>query len=104
MLIRLSTPSGLAAQLEDVKEDLRVGHDDDDAKIERLIRQETDRYQDFTGRVLLPTDYEWRTDSWREPICLPVYPIREVTEVVYLDGNEAEQTLDPWRLVSGQHT
>lgn len=95
MLIRLSTPEGLAAPLEDVKGALRVLTNDDDQLLTRLIRQETTRYEDFTGRIMLPTDLEWRADSWREPICVPVFPIRDVTAVVYMDDAHAEQTLDP---------
>lgn len=95
MLIRLSTPEGLAAPLEDVKEALRVLTSDDDALLERLIRQETTRYEDFSGRIMLPTELEWRAEIWAEPICIPAFPIRDVTEVVYLDEDHAEQALDP---------
>lgn len=94
MLVRLSTPEGYAVELDDVKDALRVSGTYDDAKLQRLIRQETTRYEDFTGRIMLPTDLEWRSDNWCEPICIPAYPIRSVTEVVYLDEDHAEQTLD----------
>lgn len=94
MLIRLSTPEGLAAPLEDVKEALRVLTDDDDQLLTRLIRQETTRYEDFTGRIMLPTELEWRTSGWYYPRILPTWPIREITEVAYLDADHVEQVLN----------
>lgn len=104
MLIRLSTPSGLAVPLDDVKlalrvvvkdEDGTVPESDDDDVLTRLIRQETMRYEDFVGRIMLPTEMEWRTDSWREPVTIPAFPIRDVTGIVYFDSDHVEQTLDP---------
>jgi uncharacterized phiE125 gp8 family phage protein len=94
MLIRLSTPGGLAAPLDDVKQALRVMTGDDDQLLKRLIRQETTRYEDFTGRIMVPTELEWRAESWREPVCVPVAPIRTVTAIAYIDDAYAEQTLD----------
>lgn len=93
MLIRLSTPAGLAVPLADVKLALRVDHTDDDNVLERLIQQETRRYEDFTGRILLPTEFEWRTDHWLDPLIVSVAPLREVTEVAYLDDAHAEQVV-----------
>lgn len=95
MLIRTSVPSGLAVPLEDVKAALRVDFTDDDTNLERLIRQETRRYEDYTNRIMLPTDFELQVDTWQYPLLFPVYPIREVIEIVYNDDLEAEQTIDP---------
>jgi uncharacterized phiE125 gp8 family phage protein len=94
MLIRLSTPSGLAVPLADVKEALRVSTSADDNKLTRLIRSETTRYEDFTGRIMLPTELEWRTSGWYYPQIIPTWPIREITEVAYLDVDHVEQVLD----------
>lgn len=95
MLIRTSVPAGLAVPLEEVKSALRVDFTDDDDRIEQLIRQETRRYEDYTNRIMLPTEFELQTDTWAYPLQLPVAPIREVTEIAYNDDLEAEQTIDP---------
>ena len=93
MLIRLSTPSGLAVPLDEMKAGLRILGSAEDARLQRLTRAETRRYEDYTGRIMLPTSLEYRLNRWRNPICLPAAPVREVTEVVYLDANHVEQTL-----------
>lgn len=93
MLIRLSAPAGLAVPLADVKLALRIDFDDDDDRLESLIAAETQRYEDFTGRIMAPVDMEYRFDRWGDPLCIPVAPVREVTEVVYLDSANVEQTV-----------
>jgi phage conserved hypothetical protein, phiE125 gp8 family len=101
MLIRLSNPSGLAVTLAEVKAALRVSSDDDDALLQSLIQAETLRYEDFTGRVMLPTDFEYRFDIWRIPLQVPVVPLREVAELSYLDEDGAETLVAPshWYVV-----
>ena len=69
-------------------------HSDHDGTLEKLVRSETRRYEDFTGRMMAPIDLEYRTGGWCEPILLPTAPIRAVTAVGYLDADHAEQTLD----------
>lgn len=93
MLIRLSVPAALAVPLADVKLALRIDFDDDDDRLESLILAETQRYEDFTGRIMAPVDLEYRFDRWGDPLCIPVAPVREVTEVVYLDSANVEQTV-----------
>lgn len=95
MLIRLNQPQGLAVDLDELKARLRIDTADDDSTLEKAIRSETRRYEDFTGRVLLPTSFEWQSEAWNDPICIPVAPVREVISVAYLDEAHAEQSLDP---------
>ncbi|MCB1476645.1 MAG: phage head-tail connector protein [Rhodobiaceae bacterium] len=94
MLIRLSQPTGLFVALSDVKPHAVIDFDDDDDLLESYIKAATRFVEDRTGRILLPIDLEYRVAGWSEPICLPAFPVREVTEVVYLDEDHAEQTLD----------
>ena len=107
MLIRLSTPSGLAVPLDYVKETLHILTTEFDDRLERLIRDQTRRYEDFTGRFMLPTEVEWRSENWGYFgfIALPVAPVRSVSEVAYLDTEHAEQILDPsdWYLITPDH-
>jgi uncharacterized phiE125 gp8 family phage protein len=93
MLTRLSNPEGYAVPLAELKAALRVDHEDDDARLQRAIRSETRRYEDFTDRVMLPTNFEFRIHHWRTMITLPCAPIRAVTAVAYLDEDGAEQSL-----------
>lgn len=94
MLIRLSQPSGLFVSVAEVKAHTVVDTADDNDLLEAYIRAATRLAEDRTGRILLPTDLEWRAETWREPICIPVWPIRDVTAVVYVDEANVEQTLD----------
>lgn len=93
MLIRLSQPAGLAVELDDLKNALGVDGNDRDATLEALIRSETQRYEDFTGRIMLPTDLEFRQGGWQSPIVLPAFPIAEISAVAYLDASGVEQEL-----------
>ncbi len=94
MLIRVSPASSLAVDLDDLKQRIRVDTDGDDATLEKLIRSETERYENYIGRVMALTGFEWRQCSWTERICIPVTPGREVTEVAYFDADDVEQILD----------
>src|SRR5690606_23494984 len=60
-----------------------------------LIQAETLRYEDFTGRLMLPGEFEYRFEHWSDPLCIPAVPVRSVADVVYLDESHVEQALDP---------
>lgn len=94
MIIQRSTPTGLAVALDTLKDALRVGHDDHDDDLERLIRSETARYESFSGRVMLPTEFRLSLAGWSFPAELTRAPVREVTAVSYFDGDHAAQALD----------
>lgn len=93
MLTRLGASSALAVSLVDLKQRIRVDTNDDDATLEALIRSETDRYEDYTGRFMTPGQFEWRATGWVGTICIPVAPCRHVTEVAYLDVARQEHVL-----------
>lgn len=93
MLIKQSNPQGLVVALDVLKTALRVDHAADDARLTQLVHAETARYEDFTGRVMQPTDFRVALDGWLFPVRLPVLPLREVTAITYLDAEHAEQTL-----------
>lgn len=94
MLIRLSQPSGLFVSLDDVKLQASIDFTDDDALLLAYIKAATRLVEDRTGRTLLPIDLEWRGESWYDPLSIPVNPLRAITEVVYLDADNAEVALD----------
>lgn len=93
MLIRLTRPTGLPIDLDTVRREVRIDFHDDDARLARLLRSEIQRYEAFTGRILSPQSFEYRTDDFEQPTVLPVVPVREITAVVYLDAADQEQTL-----------
>ena len=94
MLVKRSNPQGLVVELDVLKAALRVSGDADDARLTHLVRAETARYEDFTGRVMQPTDFSIALDGWLFPARLPVLPLREVAAITYLDAEHVEQTLD----------
>lgn len=93
MLFRLTNPTGLAVPLAMAKSALRVDTDDDDLRLESLIRAETTRYENFTGRILVPVELEYRLNEWRSPVHVPIAPLREVTGIAYLDEDDVEQVI-----------
>lgn len=95
MLIRLLNPTGTIATLTEVRDACRVLDSSEDDRLLDLLVSQTGRYEHFTGRVMLPTDFELRISGWRDPILLPAAPIREVDEVAYLAPDHSEQALSP---------
>lgn len=92
MLIRLSAPRGQVATIEQIRAAVRAtGMTDDDALLEGLLGGETQRYEDFTGRTMLPVTMEARFPVSARTLRLPVTPIRAITEIVCVDANGAEQ-------------
>lgn len=96
MLIRTSTPTGLVISIEDVKAQTEVELDDisRDPLLERYIRAATAFIESRTSRFLLPISLELRLFGWCNPLRIPAAPIRSITELVYLDEDDAEQTVD----------
>ncbi len=96
MLIRTSQPTGLVISVEDVKEqtEVEVGDLTREALLERFIRAATVHFEGRTGRFLLPIDLELKLQFFTDPLLIPAAPIRSITEVVYLDEDHAEQTVD----------
>jgi uncharacterized phiE125 gp8 family phage protein len=104
MLIRLSQPSAMAIPLDAAKAHLRIdsNNTDSDALVTRLIKAETRRYEDFTGRIMSATDFRMTLQAWSDPLIIPAAPVRSVTAVKYSDADHDLQTVDPsnWTFVS----
>lgn len=95
MLIRLTQPDGLFVSVEDVKAHVIIDSDDDDALVEGYIRAATRLAENQTGRILLPTEFEYRLDRWCRTLRIPAAPVRAINEVAYLDEANVEQALEP---------
>jgi uncharacterized phiE125 gp8 family phage protein len=94
MLIRLTRPDGFFVSVNDVKAHVVIDTADDDALIEAYIRAATLLAEDRTGRILMAADFEYRTDRWCDPMVVPVAPVRDVVDVLYLDEDDVERSLD----------
>lgn len=66
-----------------------------DDLISLAISGARDWAEQFTGLQLVERAYEYRLAAFADPLDLPVWPVRSVEYVAYLDGDGVEQTLDP---------
>lgn len=93
MLTEIERSSDLLIDREEAKCALRVDHDDDDGRIEALIRSETTRFESFTRRRLVKVTLEASFPDFGEPLVLPETPVRSIVELAYLDAQHARQTV-----------
>lgn len=89
MLVPVQRAAGLPITLPETKQALRVAFDDDDQVIENLIRSEIRRYEDFTRRVILQTEFKAFFPRWQSRFCIEISPLRVVTAVSYFAEDEA---------------
>ena len=95
--ISVSDPSALPVPLETVKQHLRVDHDDEDEVITDLIRAAAEKVEHGSGHALQEAEWEFTADCWphywREPIKIPLKPVRDVIDLAYLDTLGIEQAV-----------
>lgn len=103
--VRLAAPAALPVSVAQARAQLRVDFDEDDTLIEGLIGAATDALDGYTGilgRALVTQT--WRQDFDRFTGCmrLPLAPVASISEIVYFDAENAEQTLstDVYELLS----
>lgn len=94
--VLVTPPAIKPLTLAEVKAQLRVDHDDQDALIGGLIAAATDHFDGWTGilrRCLC--EQEWRIDYDGFDRCmrLPLFPLITVTSLVYRDLAGDEQTV-----------
>lgn len=96
MLIPITRPAEPAVPLARAMAHLRVEGPEYEAEVEPYLAAAIAFVERRTSRVLAPATYELRTNGWcYDPVEIPLWPVREVTEVRYLDPAGAEQTLAP---------
>lgn len=93
MLKRVGSPQGNVISLDDLKAHLRVDTSDDDGLLRGYLAAATATAESATGRVLLPSGFEYVADGFS---CLdvPAVPLRGDASLVYLDPAGVEQTAD----------
>lgn len=106
MIKVITPPTGTPVSLAEVKLNLRIVQDDEDADVQRMINAATDMVQGRLNRFLLAQTVEIALDffPWpfvRDPantwgiVTLLGAPLVNVVSVKYYDGTGTLQTLDP---------
>lgn len=101
MLLSLHTaPTETPVSLAEVKAQLRVEHDEEDAILGGMIAAATaeiDGRDGFLRRSLCTQTWDFFLKRFplHERICLPFPPVQTVTYVKYYDDANVEQTFDP---------
>lgn len=101
MLTKLSRSDKPIISFEQMQKRLREESDDEQELIEQLIDAATARAEKRTGRVFVQTEFEWRLSGWSASFSIPVWPMREISEIGYVDADGAAQTLPEgsWQIV-----
>lgn len=95
----------LFISLDEAKRQVIIDSSDDDALIDTYIRAATRRVGMRTGRVMGVGQFEYKFDTWERSFTLPVAPVREITEVAFLDIDGVERTISQsdWFETLGNH-
>lgn len=103
-IIVITPPSATIVTLAEAKEHLRVDHGDDDARIQSLLWAAQNEFDGPDGTLMRAVglqQLELRLDTFPacDDIALPCPPLvvddDHPLTVTYIDGNGAEQTVDP---------
>ncbi len=97
-LILIEPPQSDPATLDEVKQHIRVDHDDEDERIVDFIRtatQHLDGYDGILGRCLSIQTWRLTLDRLAGEIVLPLPPCQEVVSITYKDTAGAIQTMPP---------
>jgi len=106
-LTLVTAPTAEPVSLTEAKAHLRVTGSDEDTLITAMIaatRQNLDGRDGWLGRALMTQTWELRLDRFPASITVPLPPLQTVDSVKYIDGDGAEQTLDPslYQVVAGE--
>lgn len=102
-LVRVTPPPVLPVTVAEAKAQTRIGHDEDDALVERLIRAATDHLDGSAGvlgRALVDQTWDMTLDGFpagagkAARIALPLPPLLAVVSISYTDAAGEAQTVD----------
>lgn len=105
----VTAPTAYPVTLEEVKENSIIEHDDDDAKLYRLIAAATDYTENHLQRDLIQRTWSYSLDAFPyDRLYLPKSPVLSVTSVTYEDQTTSPTTntvsTDVYGLDNGQTT
>lgn len=96
MPLRLITPpASEPVTLDDVKQQCRVDHDEQDLLLQSLIPVARQHIEQITGRLLVSATLELLLDRFprcRDPIRIPIGPVTEIVAISYIDDADIAQT------------
>lgn len=94
---KVAPTTGFPVNLDDIKEDLRVDSSDDDASIMRMARAAATFLEGRTACSVLAGRYEAHFNEWcfHGPWEFNRWPLREVTEIAWLDRVATTPTWTP---------
>lgn len=84
--VLVTPPDTLPIIVDEVKQALRIDHNEDDAVIDRLIRSAADHYEGWNGILgIVLVEQTWRQDfdSFHDCMHLPLGPVRDIVSVKY---------------------
>ena len=94
----VTAPAEELLTLEEVKDQLRILGDYDDAILQRLMRsarQSLDGRDGILGRALITQTWQLALERFPAAIIVPLPPLISVDSITYFDPSGNEQTLDP---------
>lgn len=93
-LERTVAPSALITTA-DARDHLRVPHSSDDTKIDQLVQQATDYIEGPFGSGLAIGEQAWELhlDDFPSAIRIPIYPVKSIDSITYVDQDGATQAL-----------
>lgn len=97
MELRVVThPTVEPVTLVDIKKDLRIDHNDDDAKLSRHISEAREFIETRIQAKIAEQTLEYSIDEFPVfGLSLPVGPAQSVTSILFDDADLVEQTVDP---------
>ena len=95
-LVLTTPPTELPVTIAEAKDWLRLPHSEteDDAQIDRLIRQAVNVYERHTGVALITQTWKQYQDGFGTEIQLKRGPVQSVTQIDYIDTDGNSQTLN----------
>jgi uncharacterized phiE125 gp8 family phage protein len=95
-LILVYGPEARPLTLDQVKDHLKVEHDEDDLILDQLIDAAVSHFDGrdgILGRALVEQTWELRLDRFPPCVEIPLPPLVRIEEIAYLDEQGAERTL-----------
>ena len=89
----VTTATSEPFELSEVKNNLRVTINDDDALIKSLIIVSREWAESYMRRALITQTWDYFTDRFFRTIKLPLSPVVSVTSIKYVDTDGVTQTL-----------